>query len=156
MSIADDIQAQLEELWENADPGPFKEGDAVIINRFGRADFEVRHRVGHDGENLNTRVLERARPEPKAPQVVMAGCVHDESVREAFMPIEDGSYRGWWESSKHVVPAGELVDPVPLVELPDHDVLKDTLQRSSGAMGVAESEAVTGAVLELLRGERKA
>lgn len=147
MSIADDIQAQLEELWENADPGPFKEGDAVIINRFGRADFEVRHRVEHDGENLNTRVLERApRPKPR-PRAVLASSVSDPGRREAYAELADGS----WESSFYAVEADELVDPVELVPTPSKADLEDVMGREwSRAGGWPGTDRLSDAVLELL------
>ena len=155
MTTATDILTQLEELWEAAEPGPFRQGDTIIVHRHN-GEYGIRPRAGYDSEGAkfsHVRVLERAKPKRHEWEAVVASYVHSEShQREVYFRIEGGA----WESNTHVALDDELVDPVPLVELPERDVLEETLRRASGVTGHIEAEGVAEAVLELLRGERRA
>ena len=155
MTTATDIQKQLEEAWESAEPGPFGADDAIIIQR-PSGEYSVRPHAGYDSEGAEVsriRVLERAKPKAPEWEAVVASYIHDEEhLREAFVRTASGS----WESPTRYLLPDELVDPVPLVELPERDVLEETLRRASGVMGPIEAEGAAEAVLELLRGERRA
>ena len=145
MTTATDILTQLEELWEAAEPGPFRQGDTIIVHRHN-GEYGIRPRAGYDSEGAkfsHVRVLERAKP--KRPQYVVASMLYTDDVtrREPFIEREDDR----WESPTASGPADDLIDPIPLVELPERDVLEETLRRAGGVMGHIEAEGVAEAVL---------
>ena len=79
----------------------------------------------------------------------MASYVHSEShQREVYFRIEDGA----WESNTQVALSDELVDPVPLVELPERSDLHELFRRQC-LDGWPGAGVLADAVLELLRGE---
>ena len=157
MTTANDTLAQLEELWETAEPGPFEQGDTLIIRRHD-GEYGIRPRAGYDSEGAkfsHIRVLERAKPKRPEWEAVAASHVHSESHRrEVYFRAEDGI----WESNTQVALADELVDPVPLVELPERVELREKLLDLWADNGGEwpGSYALADAVLELLRGEREA
>lgn len=152
MTTANDTLADLEELWEGAEPGPFGEGDTLIIRRH-TGEYGIRPRAGYDSEGAkfsHVRVLERAKPKRPEWEAVVASYVHSEShQREVYFRIEDGA----WESNTHVALSDELVDPVPLVELPERSDLHELFRRQC-LDGWPGAGVLADAVLELLRGER--
>ena len=158
MTTATDIQKQLEEAWESAEPGPFGADDAIIIQR-PSGEYSVRPHAGYDSEGAEVsriRVLERAKPKAPEWEAVVASYIHDEEhLREAFVRTASGS----WESPTRYLLPDELVDPVPLVDLPERGALVEALEGPFLAQGAWEwpgSIPLANAVLELLRGERRA
>lgn len=156
MTTATDIQAQLEGLWESAEPGPFGRDDAIIL-KYADGTYAFRPRAGYDDEKDSARVVERAKP--KRPQYVVAGMLYagDDDRREPFIEREDG----YWESAAAYGPAGDLIDPVPLVEMPSREEVLEALEAGRAAWRMSSSpidldDFRVDAVLELLRGERKA
>ena len=151
MTTATDTLAQLEELWETAEPGPFRQGDTIIIHRHN-GEYGIRPRAGYDSEGAkfgHIRVLERAKPKRPEWEAVVASYVHSEShQREVYFRIE-----GALESNTHVALDDELVDPVPLVELPERSDLHELFRRQC-LDGWPGAGVLADAVLELLRGER--
>ena len=157
MTTATDIQKQLEEAWESAEPGPFGADDAIIIQR-PSGEYSVRPHAGYDSEGAEVsriRVLERAKPKrPEWEAVVASNIADKEHVRDVFVRTEAGD----WESPTYLLHADELVDPVPLVELPERVELREKLLDLWADNGGEwpGSYALADAVLELLRGERRA
>lgn len=155
MSTAADIQTQLEEAWEGAEQAAPQEGDTYIqrVERdtvtymVGVAEYPIA-----EGRH---RILERAKP--KAPEweaVVASYLMSASDKREVYYHRVDD----FWESETFVSEGDDLVDPVPLVEMPDEDTLASVLldvylDEEDGWPG---SQSLADAVLELLRGERKA
>ena len=150
-----DILTQLEELWEAAEPGPFRQGDTIIVHRHN-GEYGIRPRAGYDSEGAkfsHVRVLERAKPKrPEWEAVVASNIADKEHVRDVFVRTEAGN----WESPTYLLHADELVDPVPLVELPERVELREKLLDLWADNGGEwpGSYALADAVLELLRGER--
>ena len=149
MTITDDILSRLEELWENAEPGPTKEGDAIIY-RYGAGDFSIEPCVGVSRDNRDhIRTLERARPKAPEWEAVVASYLHsDDHEREVYFRTRHGG----WESETRLAAASDLVDPVPLVELPEHEELARALLK----VGVDHdfvwgADRLADAVLELLK-----
>ena len=157
MTAATDIQKQLEEAWESAEPGPFGADDAIIIQR-PSGEYSVRPRAGYDSEGVTLdyiRILERAKPKAPEWEAVVASNIADrEHVRDVFVRTEAGN----WESPMYYLTADELVDPAPLVELPERVELREKLLDLWADNGGEwpGSCALADAVLELLRGERRA
>lgn len=157
MTTATDILTQLEELWEAAEPGPFRQGDTIIVHRHN-GEYGIRPRAGYDSEGAkfsHVRVLERAKPKrPEWEAVVASNIADKEHVRDVFVRTEAGN----WESPTYLLHADELVDPVPLVELPERVELREKLLDLWADNGGEwpGSYALADAVLELLRGERRA
>lgn len=157
MTTATDILTQLEELWEAAEPGPFRQGDTIIVHRHN-GEYGIRPRAGYDSEGAkfsHVRVLERAKPKrPEWEAVVASNIADKEHVRDVFVRTEAGN----WESPTYLLRADELVDPVPLVELPERVELREKLLDLWADNGGEwpGSYALADAVLELLRGERRA
>lgn len=153
MSTATSTLTDLEEKWENAEPGPFGENDAVIVRSLLIDSFELRSRAGYDGEAENIRIVERAEPEPEPkPLYVMASWVGAPDNREVYVEVVDGS----WESITYSVYANDLVDPVPMVEMPSSQELCEALFAAYLEQDDDEwpgADALASAVLELLRGE---
>lgn len=155
MTTATDILTQLEELWEAAEPGPFRQGDTIIVHRHN-GEYGIRPRAGYDSEGAkfsHVRVLERAKPKrPEWEAVVASNIADKEHVRDVFVRTEAGN----WESPTYLLHADELVDPVPLVELPERVELREKLLDLWADNGGEwpGSYALADAVLELLRGER--
>lgn len=152
MTTATEILTELKELWETAEPGPFGVGDTLIIQYSG-GEYAVHPSVGYDSEGATVdhiRVLERA--EPKAPEweaVVASYVWSGDHRREVYHRIEDGA----WESNTHIALDDELVDPVPLVELPERSDLHELFRRQCLG-GWPGAGVLADAVLELLRGGR--
>lgn len=151
-----DIQRQLEEAWENAERIAPQEGD-TYINKTRDSTYSVGvARWGLDPETC--RVLERAEPKAPAWEAVVASNLHDaDHARDVFVRTESGN----WESPtySHFLSADELVDPVPLTEVPDRGALIEALEGPFIAHGAWEwpgSVPLANAVLELLQGERRA
>ena len=157
MTTATDILTQLEELLESAEPGPFRQGDTIIVHRHN-GEYGIRPRAGYDSEGAkfsHVRVLERAKPKrPEWEAVVASNIADKEHVRDVFVRTEAGN----WESPTYLLHADELVDPVPLVELPERVELREKLLDLWADNGGEwpGSYALADAVLELLRGERRA
>ena len=150
MTTAADIQKQLEEAWENAESAQPQAGDAYI-RRAVRDEISyevgvaVRPVFAHD-----YRILERAKPKRPEWEAVVASYIHDEEhLREAFVRTASGG----WESPTYFLRADELVDPVPLVELPERSDLHELFRRQC-LDGWPGAGVLADAVLELLRGER--
>lgn len=152
MSTATEILADLEELWEGAEPAPFKWDDTLIIRRH-TGEYGIRPRAGYDSEGENfshIRVLERAKPKAPEWEAVVASNIHDEEhARDVFIRTKDGS----WESLDSYLLADELVDPVPLVEMPEREELRKAVTQAMGGWHTNVYDVVES-VLELLRGER--
>ena len=153
MTTATDILTQLEELWEGAEPGPFEAEDAIIL-KYADGTYAFRSRAGYRDETERIRVIERAKPRAPEWEAVVASYVWSESHRrEVYFRIEGGA----WESNTHVALDDELVDPVPLVEMPEREALADALEKpyyAQGGWSWPGSYPLVDAVLELLRGER--
>lgn len=152
MTTATDILTQLEELWEAAEPGPFRQGDTIIVHRHN-GEYGIRPRAGYDSEGAkfsHVRVLERAKPKRPEWEAVVASYVHDEEhVRNVFARTEHGG----WESHDYYLTADQLVDPVPLVELPEREEVLRAVVEGMKDWAFLGGD-VADAVLELLRGER--
>lgn len=157
MTSLTEAQAQLKELWDNAEQEAPQEGDAFIAY-FGEG--EAQYSIGVARWELNParyRILERAKPKAK-PRVVMASWVRDPDKREAYTLQPDGE----WESLTYAVEADDLVDPVPLVEMPSREEIKKALADARNAW-MEDTDAEGGAdprridaLLKLLRGGREA
>lgn len=152
MTTATDILTQLEELWEAAEPGPFRQGDTIIIHRHN-GEYGIRPRAGYDSEGAkfsHVRVLERAKSKRPEWEAVVASYIHDEEHRrEVYFRASSGG----WESDTRILHADDLVDPVPLVELPERSDLHELFRRQC-LDGWPGAGVLADAVLELLRGER--
>lgn len=150
MTIANDILARLEELWENAEPGPTKEGDAIIY-RYGEGDFKIEPSADRSRDSReHVRVIERAKPKAPEWEAVVASDLHDEThKREVYFRTTYGG----WESDSGIIAASDLVDPVPLVGLPEHEELARALLK----VGIDHdfvwpgADDLADAVLELLK-----
>ena len=120
MTIASDTLARLEELWKNAESVQPQAGDAYI--RRAVRD-EISYEVGVAERPILSReyrILERAKP--KAPEweaVVASGLQYETHKREVYFRTTYGA----WESESGIIAAGDLVDPVPLVEMPSREGL---------------------------------
>lgn len=120
MTIANDIVTQLEELWKNAEPGPFGEGDTIIIRHAAGGDYSIRAKAGYSDDVEHIRVIERAKPKAPGWEAVVASHLHsDDHKREVYFRTTHGG----WESETRLTYADELVDPVPLVEMPSREDL---------------------------------
>lgn len=151
MTTANDTLAQLEELWESAEKAQPQTGDTYI--RRAVRD-EISYEVGVAEQPIlshDYRVIERAKPKAK-PRVVMASWVRDPDRREAYTLQPDGE----WESLWYAVEADDLVDPVPLVEMPEREALVEAIRSASPTVWPLEGGALADAVLELLEGKREA
>lgn len=146
---------QLKEQWDNAERGIPRKGDTVIANGDeGYYEIMVVSADFWNDQAGTLRILERAKD--SKPRVVMAGMQHagDDTLREPFIE----RVYGYWESASFSGSVDHLIDPVPLVEVPDHGELRDVLfhvyvdQESEDEW--PGSHALADAVLELLRGER--
>lgn len=151
MSTASILLDDLAQAWEDALREAPQEGDTFIY----KSPIDGFYNVGTARRALRPdqyRILERA-PKPKPePQVVMASWTHDLDLREAYTLQPDGE----WESIKYAVEPGDLVDPVPLVELPDRQALTDAILgvfHRDGRYSWPGATPLADAVLELLRGE---
>jgi len=149
MSTATDILARLEELWESAEPGPTREGDAIIF-RYGEGDFKIEPCAGMAWDSRDhVRTLERAKPKAPEWEAVVASYLHsDDHKREVYFRTTHGG----WESETRLTYADELVDPVPLVEMPEREALVGAIRSASPTVW----PLVVGRVLELLEGKREA
>ena len=153
MTTANDTLAQLEELWESAESAQPQVGDAYI--RRAVRD-EISYEVGVAERPIlsrDYRVLERAKPE--RPRAVVATTVLDPAGRRE---VYTESPHGHWESPYCRMEPDELVDPVPLVEMPSREDLLaafeeawDAWMRDEEALGGADGHRAD-AVLELLEG----
>jgi len=155
MTAAGDTLAHLEGLWENAERTQPQTGDTYI--RRAVRD-EISYEVGVAERPIlarDYRVIERAKPKRPEWEAVVASNIMNPGHPRAVYVRMPGRVNDW-EAPTRYANCDDLVDPVPLVEMPERDVLWRTIRRASGAIGVAEAEAVTDAVLELLGGERKA
>ena len=153
MTTANDIQAQLNELWESAEPGPFGVDDAIIF-KYADGTYAFRPRAGYDDEKDYARVVERAKPKAPEWEAVVASYIHDEEHRRQVFARAGNDC---WESPDYYLLDGELVDPVPLVEMPEREALADALEKpyyAQGGWSWPGSSPLVDAVLELLRGER--
>jgi len=151
MTIATDIQKQLEEAWENAERVAPQEGDTFIgCSREGETNYSI----GVARWEMNPeryRVLERAKPKPPEWEAVVASFIYDEEhVRDVFVRTEGGA----WESLTRYLTADQLVDPVPLVELPEREELLAAVNEGMKGWDTIASD-IAEPVLELLRGERR-
>ena len=84
----------------------------------------------------------------------MASHIEDEEHRRQVFARNDW---GEWESATQYATTDELVDPVPLVEMPEREALADALEKpyyAQGGWSWPGSYPLVDAVLELLRGER--
>lgn len=158
MTTATDIQKQLAEAWESAEVGEAKANDLVIVFSGNIYSVGTAADLNQDGVSP-VRILERAKPKAPEWEAVVASNLYDaEHVREVFVRTESGN----WEAPTYYLTADELVDPVPLVELPERDALVDAINRGefvrrAGHKGPApRGHHEAEAVLELLRGERRA
>ena len=153
MTTASDTLAQLEELWESAESAQPQVGDAYI--RRAVRD-EISYEVGVAERPIlsrDYRILERAKP--KAPEweaVVASGLHYETHKREVYFR---NTY-GVWESESGIIAADDLVDPVPLVEMPSREDLLaafeeawDAWMRDEEALGGADGHR-SDAVLKLL------
>lgn len=154
MTTATDIQAQLKEAWENAERVAPQEGDTYISFN---VTADCTYSVGVARWELTPeryRLLERAKPKAPEWEAVVASYVHSEShLREVYYRAKDGL----WESNTRVASDDELVDPVPLVELPSREEILEALEKpyyAQGGWSWPGSYPLADAVLELLRGER--
>lgn len=151
MTTAGDTLAQLEELWESAEKAQPEAGDAYI--RRAVRD-EISYEVGVAERPIlsrDYRVIERAKPKPPEWEAVVASRVdglgkHIET-REVYY-LTDG---GRWESETYYADADELVDPVPLIEMPEREELVSTLMSEGWGMGPAEAGGHADNVLKLLK-----
>ena len=147
-------QAQLKELWDNAEQAAPQEGDAFIAY-FGEG--ETQYSIGVARWELNParyRILERAKPKAPEREAVVASHIEDEEHRRQVFARNDW---GEWESATQYATTDELVDPVPLVEMPEREALADALEKpyyAQGGWSWPGSYPLVDAVLELLRGER--
>ena len=147
-------QAQLKELWDNAEQAAPQEGDAFIAY-FGEG--ETQYSIGVARWELNParyRILERAKPKAPEWEAVVASHIEDEEHRRQVFARNDW---GEWESATQYATTDELVDPVPLVEMPEREALADALEKpyyAQGGWSWPGSYPLVDAVLELLRGER--
>lgn len=157
MTTANSALAQLEELWESAEKAQPEAGDAYI--RRAVRD-EISYEVGVAERPIlarDYRVLERAKPKAPEWEAVVASRIdglgkHIEA-REVYY-LTDG---GRWESETYFADADELVDPVPLVELPEREELLaafregwDAWRHDEECTGGADGH-LADAVLKLLK-----
>ena len=154
MTTATDVQAQLKEAWENAERATPQEGDTYIsYNATGDGTYTVGvAQWALDSERF--RVLERAKPKAPEWEAVVASYIHDEEHRRQVFARAGNDC---WESPDYYLFDGELVDPVPLVEMPEREALADALEKpyyAQGGWSWPGSYPLVDAVLELLRGER--
>lgn len=153
MTTASDTLAQLEELWESAEKAQPEAGDAYI--RRAVRD-EISYEVGVAERPIlsrDYRVIERAKPKPPEWEAVVASYIEDEENRRQVFAKTPG---GNWESYTRYVHADELVDPVPLVEMPEREALVGAIRSASPTVWPLEGGALADAVLELLEGKREA
>ena len=154
MTTATDILTQLEEAWENAERATPQEGDTYIsYNATGDGTYTVGvAQWALDSERF--RVLARAKPKAPEWEAVVASHIEDEEHRRQVFARNDW---GKWESATQYATTDELVDPVPLVEMPEREALADALEKpyyAQGGWSWPGSYPLVDAVLELLRGER--
>ena len=155
MTTATDILTELKELWEGAEPAPYGADDAIII-QYATGEYSVRRRAGYDSEGVkldHVRILERAKPKAPEWEAVVASYTEDEEHRRQVFTRNDW---GKWESTHWYTEADELVDPVPLVELPEREALARAIAGSIDEEPGNFHLIPADAVLELLRGERGA
>lgn len=155
MSIAEekDWLEDLEAAWESAEKEAPDQGDTVIT-KFPSGAWSVE---SWDGLSANpdpgkVRILKRApEPEPK-PQAVMANSIYELSLEREVYVLHP---HGCWRSELHELVADELVDPAPLVELPDIDAVREALEQPFMNEGREwpGSIPLARAVLELLEGK---
>lgn len=154
MTTANDIVTQLEELWENAEPGPFGEDDTIIVRHADGGDYNIRAKAGYSADMEHIRTLERAKPKPPEWEAVAASHALSEChKREVYFR----SVYGGWVSESWVAEDDDLVDPVPLVEMPSREDLLAAFEEGWQAwrgdemcMNGADSHRAD-AVLELLK-----
>ena len=148
MTTAKDTMAKLEELWESAEEARPQAGDAYIRRT---VRDEISYEVGVTERPIisrSYRVLERAKPKAPEWEAVGASYLHsDDHKREVYFRTTHGG----WESVTRITYADELVDPVPLVEMPEHEALVEAIHSASPAVGPVEGGALADAVLELLK-----
>ena len=155
MSIDIDWLGDLKAAYEEAEDSAPRVGDIVILPN-GSGGYIIRPAVEADRgeyEAWDIRILKRApKPEPK-PFAVVASKVATPGKREVFMPT--GLTNAEWESPTTVASSGELVDPVPLVEVPDIDAVREALEQPYMREGREwpGSIPLARAVLELLEGK---
>ena len=160
MTAAGDTLAHLEGLWENAERTQPQTGDTYI--RRAVRD-EISYEVGVAERPIlarDYRVLERAKPKRPEWEAVVASHVRDlEHTREVYARtpgrVDD------WESPTRYAKHDELVDPVPLVEMPSREEVIGALDAGLNAWRrtgepIDRDDFLADAVLELLGGERKA
>ena len=151
MSNATEIRAQLAEAWESAERVAPQKGDTYIH----KSPADGSYSVGTAKWKLRPdvyRILKHAKPEPKH-EAVVASCIKDEENRRQVFAKTPG---GNWESYTRYVHADELVDPVPLVEMPEREALVGAIRSASPTVWPLEGGALADAVLELLEGKREA
>ena len=161
MSNVNDILDQLQKEWDRAEEIPFEERDSVIV-KTGLSSYSIRREAGYNSEGEaipHVRVLERAKPRTPEWEAVVASDIEDVGHRRQVFARNEW---GKWESAHWIASDGELVDPVPLVEMPSREEIKKALVDAWGAW-TADVDAEGGAdphridaLLELLRGEREA
>lgn len=158
MSIDIDWLGDLKAAYEEAEDSAPRVGDTLILPN-GSGGYIICPAVEADRgeyEAWDIRILKRA-PKPKpVPQAVMAGYVADEhfDIDPAVRHVWANRGGDYWESIVDFTHADQLVDPVPLVELPSHE----ELARAFLQVGIdhefkwPESDTLADAVLELLEG----
>lgn len=148
----------LEAAYEGAEVGTCDVGDTIILPS-GGGGYIIRTAVDWDPgapEGWGVRILKRApKPEPK-PFAVMASKVNSPDKREVFMPSEIFVSEDNWESPTTMAYSDQLVDPAPLVEVPDIDAVREALEQPYMREGREwpGSIPLARAVLELLEGKR--
>lgn len=155
MTTATDIQARLEELWENAEPGPFEADDAIII-RYASGTYAFRPRAGYSDKGDCVRVIERAKPKAPGWEAVAASSIFC-SKRDVF--AHDPNDDTWYAPAHGWVSPDDLVDPVPLAEMPERKALIEALEApfiEQGDWAWPGSVPLADALLKLLRDEREA
>lgn len=147
----------LEAVYETAVGATPDVGDTVIIPN-GAGGYTVRpaNQWDVDAPLQELRILKRAPKPVRKLQAVVAGNDYglDPELREVYVLQQSGE----WESEIYLIDADQLVDPVPLVELPSRGELLEALERAWDTW-LADDDEEGGAnpqridaVLELLEG----
>lgn len=160
MSNAAEIQARLAEAWENAERTQPQTGDTYICRT---VRDEISYEVGVAERPIlarDYRVIERAKPKrPEWEAVVASNIRNPGHPREVYVRtpgrVDD------WESSTRYANHDDLVDPVPLVEMPSREEVIGAIDAGLGAWRrtsepIDRDAFIADAVLELLGGGGRA